>query len=330
MQHLRNRTTGTLGVLLSGALLLSACGGGDAGSEDSGSDSATGSETATDGETSTEAAGLSPAESCDAIDVGTIGWTEDVAVNALFGHLMGEQGFTWNTTNLDVGALYSGVANGDLDLFMDAWLPSTHSDYWEQFGDQITDLNTWFEEAPLTWAVPTYVAEEQGIETIADLQGKADTFDGEIVGIDPGAGLTRISKEEVIPTYELGDAYELTESSTAAMLQTLGNAIDDEAPVVVTLWEPHSAYAKWDLTNLEDPEGALGEPDEIHTVAAQSFEDDCPNAAAVLKNFQISGDQLADLELKIEEAGEGNETEGVEAWVSENQDLVDEWMTVSA
>ena len=42
MQHLRNRTTGTLGVLLSGALLLSAC-GGDAGSEDSGSDSATGS-----------------------------------------------------------------------------------------------------------------------------------------------------------------------------------------------------------------------------------------------------------------------------------------------
>ena len=254
--------------------------------------------------------------------MGTIGWTEDVAVNALWSHVMEQNGYSWETNNLDVGALYAGVANGDLDLFMDGWLPNTHEDYWAEYGDQVNDLVTWYDKAPLTWAVPTYVSENQDISTIADLKGKADTFGGEIVGIESGAGLTRISKDSVIPTYELGDDYKLVESSTAAMLGALERAVNNEEPIVVTLWEPHSAYAKWDLTNLEDPENALGDPDSLHAVASQSFADDCPNAAAALQNFSISGDALADLELKIEEAGEGNEQQGVETWISENQDLV--------
>ena len=86
-----------------------------------------------------------------------------------------------------------------------AWLPNTHEDYWAEYGDQVNDLVTWYDKAPLTWAVPTYVAENEGITSIADLKGKADTFGGEIVGIESGAGLTRISKDSVIPTYELGD-----------------------------------------------------------------------------------------------------------------------------
>ena len=326
-----------MGIALSGALLLTACGGEDAGGTDEATTddatteaTATDEETATDGGTETSAASLTPAESCDAIEVGTIGWPEDVAVNALWGHLLEQQGYTWNTTNLEVGGLYSGVAEGELDLFMDAWLPNTHADYWEQFGDQVNDLVTWYEGAPLHWTVPTYVAENEGITSIADLQDNADLFGGEIVGIEAGAGLTRISKEEVIPTYNLGDSYTLVESSTPAMLSALGDAIENEEPIVVTLWEPHSAYAKWDLTNLEDPENALGDPDSIHTISSQSFPEDCPNAAAALQNFSIDGDALADLELKIEEAGEGNAQQGVEQWVSENQDTVDEWLNISA
>lgn len=264
---------------------------------------------------------ISPADTCDAVEVGTIGWTEDVAVNALWGYLMDESGYTWDTTNLEVGALYSGVANGDLDLFMDAWLPATHSDYWAQFGDQIDILTTWFEDAPLTWTVPAYVAED-GITSIADLAGEGDTFDGQIVGIEAGAGLTRVSMEDVMPAYGLEGEYELVQGSTAAMLAALGNAIDDGDPIVVTLWEPNSAFARWDLVNLEDPENALGDPDEIRIIASQSFAANCPNAAAALSNFEISKDGLSDLELKIEDQGE---SEGTLAWIEENQELVAGW-----
>ena len=63
-------------------------------------------------------------------------------------------------------------------------------------------------------------------------------------------------------------------------------------------------------------------------VGACSSGDDEGDPAAALQNFSIEGDALADLELKIEEAGEGNEQQGVEQWVSENQDTVDEWLNV--
>lgn len=291
MRSARTRTR-VLGIALAGALALTACGGDDGGGGGG------------------------------TISVGTIGWTEDVAVNALWGHLMEERGYTWDTSTLEVGSLYAGVANGDLDLFMDAWLPFTHSDYWDQYGDQITDLTMWYDQAPLTWVVPAYV---EDVNSIADLQGNADMFGGQIVGIESGSGLMRVSREAVMPDYGLEEEYELVEGSTAAMLAALENAVNDEEPVVVTLWEPHSAYAKWDLKNLEDPEGALGEPDEIHIIASQSFEEDFPEVAEWLGNFSIGSDELADLELKLEEAGEGSQTEAVQAWIEENQDLVDSW-----
>src|SRR5690606_42055743 len=59
------------------------------------------------------------------------------------------------------------------------------------------DLGIWLDEAPLTWTVPTYL---EDINSIADLQGNGDLFGGQVVGIEPSAGLTRISRDEVIPT----------------------------------------------------------------------------------------------------------------------------------
>ena len=55
------------------------------------------------------------------------------------------------------------------------------------------------------------------------------------------------------------------------MLGALERAINNEEPIVVTLWEPHSAYAKWDLTNLEDPENALGDADAIHAISSSEL-----------------------------------------------------------
>ncbi|MBY5163173.1 glycine betaine ABC transporter substrate-binding protein [Salsipaludibacter albus] len=314
-----------LATLFAGALVLAGCGDSDDGSEGGDTES-----TATEG-AATEAAGSGemecPGEAGDGgtISVASIGWTEDVAVNALWTELAAACGYEWESTTAEVGSIYTGVADGDFHLFMDAWLPATHADYWEQFGDQITDLNVWYEEAPLTWAVPTYVAEDNGISTIADLADNADLFGGEVTGIESGAGLTRISKEEVMPTYGLEENFTLVESSTSAMLSALGDAIDDSEPIVVTLWEPHSAYAKWDLTNLEDPEGALGEPDEIHTIAAEGFEDEFPSMAGWLSNFTMTGEQISDLELVIEDAGEGGTPEAVQQWISDNSDVVNEW-----
>src|SRR5690554_3433376 len=57
--------------------------------------------------------------------------------------------------------------------------------------------------------------------------------------------------------------FELVESSTPAMLAALDSAVANDEPIVVTLWTPHWAYDAYPIKNLEDPDGAWGEPEEI-------------------------------------------------------------------
>ena len=71
------------------------------------------------------------------------GWDEDVAASNLWKALLEERGYTVNMQELDIASTFTGVANGQVDLYMDAWLPTTHQAYWDRFKDQlevVTDL----------------------------------------------------------------------------------------------------------------------------------------------------------------------------------------------
>jgi len=259
------------------------------------------------------------------IEIGWIPWDEDVAVTYLWKNILEGEGYEVELTQLDVAPVYAGLAAGDLDLFFDSWLPVTHEDYWEEYGDQIEDIKIWYDQGSLELTVPTYLEE---FTTIADLQGNAEMFGGEIVGIEPGAGLTRLTREEVIPGYGLDD-YTLLEGSTPTMLAELERAYSAEEPIIVTLWHPHWAYAAYDLKDLEDPEGLYGGAEEIHVLARDGFTADFADVAEWLENFEMADADLASLEkLVIEDYGTGREEEAVEDWLSDpdNQDLVDSWM----
>lgn len=257
-----------------------------------------------------------------AIEIGWIPWEEDIAATNLWQVILEENGFEVSQTQTDVAPVFDGVATGELDLFLDAWLPSTHADYWDEYQENVEDLGVWLDEAPLTWVVPEYV---EDINSIEDLQGNADMFGGQIIGIEAGSGLARISEEEVMPTYDLADEYTHVTSSTAAMLAELEAAINAEEPIVVTLWEPHPAYGRFDLKNLEDPENALGDPDQIHNIAREGFSDEFPEVAQALENMNIDAPTLAELEVQVLDEAE-TEIEGARQWLEENVDVVRPWL----
>ena len=50
--------------------------------------------------------------------------------------------------------MYSGIAEGDLDAQTTAWLPITHKDYMEEFGDQMDDYGHIYNGARITLVVP--------------------------------------------------------------------------------------------------------------------------------------------------------------------------------
>ncbi|MEX2562031.1 MAG: glycine betaine ABC transporter substrate-binding protein [Nitriliruptoraceae bacterium] len=325
MKFLRNkrsswRATTLVGALAAG-LILAACGDGiDEPEAPADPDPAPAEEAP--GEEADDAAAGNVGEG-QTISIGWMPWEEAIAVTNLWHVILEANGYEVDQQQLDPGIVFSGIASGDLDIFLDAWLPITHEQYIDQFGADIEDLGPWLADAPLTWAVPTYV---DGVDSLADLADNADLFDGTIVGIEPGAGLTRISLEEVIPAYGLGDSFELIESSTPAMLAELDAAYANEEPIVVTLWRPHPAYGRYDLKDLEDPENALGDADQIHAVARTGFTADHPEVAAALENFFFEHDVFAPLNTAIDDAPDGGKLDAARTWVEANRDIVEGWL----
>lgn len=248
------------------------------------------------------------------LTIGYINWDEDVAVTHLWQKVLQDKGYDVQTQQVsDAGPTFVGLDKGDLDLFFDAWLPSTHKTYWDKYGKDLTDITTWYDSAPLTIAVPKYV----NISSMAQLKSHAGEFGKTIVGIEPGAGLTRVTKTSMMPKYGLQD-WTLKTSSTPAMLATLKKDIAEKKPVVVTLWRPHWAYNAFPIKDLQDPKGAMGKPDSIHAVGTGSFADDFPKVAAMVKKFHMSDQQLGSLEEAVLVKNKDNPQKGAEEWLKAN------------
>ncbi|KUJ67183.1 glycine/betaine ABC transporter permease [Streptomyces albus subsp. albus] len=254
------------------------------------------------------------------IDIGYINWDEGVASTYLWKEILEQRGFKPKVKPYDVGALFTGMASGDVDMQTDAWLPATHASYWKQYRNKLEDMGTWYDTTSLEVAVPSYV---KGVHTLEDLKGKSGTFKGRIIGIEPGAGEMKLMQDKVLPQYGLDSEYKLVKGSTAGMLSQLERSISRKEPVAVTLWSPHWAYDKYPLTKLKDPQGAFGSGDGIHTLARSGFADREPQVARWLKDFKLSEKQLTGLESAIQDAGKGNQQQGVRAWLKENPGLVD-------
>lgn len=260
------------------------------------------------------------------IKIGWIPWDEDIAVNYLWEHILTEKGYNVELLMAYAGPIFEGVSSGDIDLFIDAWFPVTHADYIKRYKGEFKELGTWYDQATLNWTVPAYL---EGIDSIEDLKENADLFGGRIISIEPGAGITRLSQEEVIPAYGL-ESMDFVTGSTVAMLAELRSAIEDQKPIAVTLWHPHWAYSSFDLKDLENPQGALGEAEELKVISVLGFDEEYPEVARWMSNFNMNDEQLAELEeIVINQYGVGDEDLGVSKWPEdpENKALVDSWLS---
>src|SRR5699024_274981 len=132
--------------------------------------------------------------------------------------------------------------------------------------------------------------EDSPAQTIGDLKDMADQYNDRPVGIDPGAGLTRQTKENVIPEYGL-ENLEFVISSTSAMLAELTSATDSGENIAVPLWHPRC-------------------PDE------------CRVSAAAIGNSKLSDEHLASLENLMLNENEGNKNEESAAtWLEDTPDF---------
>ncbi|MFF4368375.1 ABC transporter permease/substrate binding protein [Streptomyces sp. NPDC001594] len=253
------------------------------------------------------------------ISLGYIPWDEGIASTFLWKELLERRGFKVDARQLEAGALYTGLAGGGVDFQTDSWLPVTHAQYWKKYGDRLEDLGSWYGPTSLELSVPSYVKD---VRSLADLKGKSGRFKGRIIGIEPSAGEMALLKDKVMKEYGLEGEYQVVDGSTPGMLAELKRAYEKKEPVAVALWSPHWAYSSYELTKLEDPKGAWGKGDGIHTLARKGFAADEPEVARWLRDFKLTEEQLTGLEAKIQQTGKGKEQQAVRAWLKENPDAV--------
>ncbi|MGO2096503.1 MAG: glycine betaine ABC transporter substrate-binding protein, partial [Candidatus Microbacterium stercoravium] len=250
-------------------------------------------------------------------------WTDGLSVSWLLKDQLEKIGYTVEMEELtEAGILFTGLAAGDVDIFPSAWPEVTHAKYMKQYGDDIEDLGTYYDGAVLTIAVPEYVDD---INSIEDLKGQADRFGGEIIGIEPSAGLTEQTQSSMMPEYGLEDEYDLKTSSTAAMLTTLDAAVKNEEDIVVTLWRPFWANDTYPVKDLEDPKGAMGEPEGLHPMATAGWADENPEAAELIAGLKLDDAAYGSLEDMVvnEYEDDTDKTEAIAQWIEENPDAFD-------
>ncbi|WP_449407252.1 glycine betaine ABC transporter substrate-binding protein [Microbacterium maritypicum] len=242
-------------------------------------------------------------------------WTDGLSTAYLLQDQLEKIGYTVEMKTLtEAGPLYTGLAQGDVDIYPSAWPELTHKSYMDEYGDDIEDLGAYYDNAKLTIAVPEY----SELTSIEDLAGKGAEFGGKIIGIEPGAGLTA-QTQKMMPEYGLDGEYELVTSSTAAMLTELKSATDAEKDIVVTLWRPFWANDAFPLKDLEDPKGAMGEAEALHFLGTKGFAEEFPEAAELIEKIKLDDEQYGALEdLVVNEFGEGKEAEAVDAWLEEH------------
>ncbi len=261
------------------------------------------------------------------VKLGYFPWDEAVASTYLWQNVLERRGYQPDVKQLDPGPLYTALAQGQMDLQFDSWLPTTHKQYLDRYGDKLSDLGSWYGPTSLELTVPSYV---KGVDSLADLKGKGAQFGGKIVGIESSAGMMAKLNDKVLKEYGLEGEYEVVSSSTSTMLAELDRAIKKKEPVVTTLWSPHWAYGTYDLKKLKDPKGAWGEGEQIHAIGKKSFAKDFPRVAEWVKNFKMSEKDLSSLEAAIQKGGKGKEKASAAAWLDARPGLVDKLAPVGA
>lgn len=300
-------------LLLVLAMVLVACGGSDGEDADTGGtdDAATGNSE------------LLLELGQENLSVPYVAWARETISTHLLAAILEDVGYNVEIKQVEAGPMFTGVAEGTEDFHTSAWLPATHASYWEEYEDNLVKVTEVLDKAPLALTVPSYVEDINSIEDLKDNTEFGESVGWKIIGIDPGAGIMQ-NTQKVIEEYGL-DNWDVIESSEAAMLTELREAIANEEPIIVPLWKPHWIFGVEDLKMIEDPKEIYGgEGDQIYTVARKGLEEDAPAAYKVLENYTETYELVEELMPLVHDEGQ-DPADVARQFLEDNPDMLAKW-----
>jgi glycine betaine/proline transport system substrate-binding protein len=264
-------------------------------------------------------------EECRSVRFSDVGWTDITATTAATTVLLEALGYEVDVSLLSVPVTYTGLAEGDIDVFLGNWMPTMEADIapYRDAGT-VDTVRANLTGAKYTLAVSSSLA-ENGLTSFDAISGFAEELDGKIYGIEPGNDGNRLIQEMIdSDTFGLG-GFELVESSEQGMLAQVFRAYKDEEPVVFLGWEPHPMNANFALKYLPGGEDFFGGEGVVHTVTRKGFSDECPNLGKLFANMDFTLPMENAIMGQILDEGEDAD-DATMAWLKSNADVLDAWL----
>lgn len=254
------------------------------------------------------------------VKIGMVTWAECIAISNVVKTVLEDDGYKVELQTLDVAPLFVGLSRGDLDLYLDGWLPTTQKNYWDQYKDKLELFpGSWYAgEAKSGLVVPKYVT----INTVDEIGSQKEKFNGEIIGIDPGANVMKTIGQMIKDNN--WDDVKLVSGSEAAMMAALDKAYREKKWIAIYGWSPHWMFAKYDLKYLEDTKKVFGESEQIVTLAHKGFSEKMPEVADMIKKMKMDDKQIGTIEDMIN--GGMAPIDAAKKWVGDNKSVVDSWL----
>ncbi|MES2539193.1 MAG: choline ABC transporter substrate-binding protein [Pseudomonadota bacterium] len=273
-------------------------------------------------------AGSAFAEGCDKIVFSDVGWTDITATTAATTLVLEALGYETETKVLAVPVTYTGLAEGDIDVFLGNWMPTMEADIapYRDAGT-VDTVRTNLEGAKYTLATNEAGA-ALGIKDFKDIATHKDALEGQIYGIEPGNDGNRLI-QDMIASGPFGlDGFEVVESSEQGMLAEVANKDAEGAPIIFLGWEPHPMNANFKMTYLTGGDDYFGPNFGGATVATNTragYVAECPNQGKFLQNLAFSLPMENEIMGAILNDGT-DPRDAAKAWLAANPTAWEGWL----
>lgn len=297
------------------------------------------------------AAPLSAQESTDPIKLTLHDWTGQLITTQIMGEVLKKAGYSVEFVQADYLAQFAGLESGDLHVAMEIWETTGREamDAATATG-KVESLGETGMQAKEEWWFPEYMKEKcPGLPNWEALKSEAcaeafSTAETAPKGRYLGGPVTWGGfDDERVEALDL--PFEVVHAGTdAALFAELESAYQRQAPILLWIYAPHWAPAKYKGEWVEFPEYTkecytdaawgsnadmaydCGKPfGPIWKVAWSGLKDKWPGAHQAIKAFNVGNDEMGAMITKVDLDGKKVE-EVVAEWVGANEAKWSEWI----
>ncbi|ARC37404.1 glycine/betaine ABC transporter [Paracoccus yeei] len=255
------------------------------------------------------------------IKMGTMSWEDLTPITGITKKVLEDKGYTVEVTPFsEWGIAYAALAKGDVQILA-SQTDYVAQDYWQRNKNRLEKISPVSHGLFDGIAVPAYV----DIDSLDQLNDRADAFGGKIIGIEPGAGIMRETGDAI-------DAYglklQLVEGSTAAMTAALKSAVDRKEPIAVTLWEPSWMAQKFDIKFLKDPKGAFPPPQSYYWIGQKGFSEENPEAREAIASVFVPKEEITAINGAVNDGKTMDQA--IADWIAAHGDLIGRWSNIKS